>query len=111
MVVGIVVTVASVVYHYNGAVCYTSLFNSMLGLTMYSSYFVLFLQVRPTHTLLTCRALSIARGRRLFHPPPQSTSIVHLKPIRRPCLPCPQLFLNHYVYKKPTAPKASGKKM
>lgn len=45
MVVGIIVTVASVAYHINGSVCYTSLFNSALGLAMYTSYFMLFLQL------------------------------------------------------------------
>lgn len=49
MVVGIVVTVASVVYHANGHACYVSLFNSALGLIMYSSYFVLFLQLFLNH--------------------------------------------------------------
>jgi len=49
MVVGIIVTVASVVYHANGEVCYVSLVNSALGLIMYSSYFVLFLQLFLNH--------------------------------------------------------------
>ena len=49
MVVGIIVTVASVVYHANGAVCYVSLVNSTLGLLMYSSYFALFLQLFLNH--------------------------------------------------------------
>merc|ERR1719198_900346 len=49
MVVGIVVTVASVVYHANGHTCYVSLVNSCLGLIMYSSYFVLFLQLFLNH--------------------------------------------------------------
>jgi len=49
MVVGIVVTVASVVYHARGATCYVSLVNSCLGLIMYSSYFALFLQLFLNH--------------------------------------------------------------
>ena len=54
MVVGIVVTVASVVYHANGKTCYVSLFNSLLGLVMYSSYFALFLQVRRRARACPC---------------------------------------------------------
>jgi len=53
MVVGIVVTVASVIYHANGHACYVSLFNSALGLIMYSSYFVLFLQLFLNHYVFT----------------------------------------------------------
>ena len=49
MVIGIVVTVSSVVYHAYDATCYVSLFNSALGLVMYSSYFVLFLQLFLNH--------------------------------------------------------------
>lgn len=49
MVIGILVTVASMVYHANGRTCYVSLFNSALGLVMYSSYFVLFLQLFLNH--------------------------------------------------------------
>jgi len=49
MVVGIAVTVASVVYHYKGETCHVSLVNSALGLVMYSSYFVLFLQLFLNH--------------------------------------------------------------
>ena len=45
MVVGIAVTVASMVYHASGAVCHVSLVNSLLGLAMYVSYFLLFLQL------------------------------------------------------------------
>jgi len=45
MVVGIVVTVASLVYHSQGKICYVNITNSFLGLMMYSSYFVLFLQL------------------------------------------------------------------
>merc|ERR1711988_115028 len=52
MVVGIVVTVASVVYHARGETCYVSLVNSCLGLIMYSSYFVLFLQLFLNHYVL-----------------------------------------------------------
>ena len=47
MVMGIVVTASSVVYHARGEPCYVNLTNSFLGLAMYSSYFVLFLQVSP----------------------------------------------------------------
>ena len=42
MVVGIVVTVSSIVYHAHGATCYVPLANSALGLGMYASYFALF---------------------------------------------------------------------
>jgi len=49
MVIGIIVTVSSVVYHASGKVCYVSLVNSVLGLVMYSSYFVLFLQLFLDH--------------------------------------------------------------
>merc|ERR1739838_608417 len=49
MVIGIVVTVASVVYHWQGKDCYVSLYNSLLGLLMYFSYFVLFLQLFLQH--------------------------------------------------------------
>jgi len=42
MVMGIVITVAAVVYHSRGETCYVSLANSALGLGMYTSYFVLF---------------------------------------------------------------------
>jgi elongation of very long chain fatty acids protein 6 len=49
MVGGIAVTVASVVYHYRGATCYVSLANSLLGLLMYASYFVLFAKLFYDH--------------------------------------------------------------
>jgi len=49
MVVGIIVTVSSVVYHASGATCYVSLVNSAFGLVMYASYFVLFLQLFLNH--------------------------------------------------------------
>lgn len=49
MVVGILVTVASVYYHYIGRACFVSITNSALGLIMYSSYFVLFLQLFLSH--------------------------------------------------------------
>jgi len=49
MVVGIGVTVSSVVYHSRGQPCYVNLTNSFLGLAMYSSYFVLFLQLFLSH--------------------------------------------------------------
>ena len=62
MVVGIVVTVASVVYHANGHVCYTNLFNSALGLIMYASYFVLFLQLFIKNYVLSgdCKKTKVA---------------------------------------------------
>merc|ERR1719440_218445 len=56
MVVGIVVTVASVVYHANGMTCYVSLVNSVLGLVMYSSYFALFLQLFLNHYVYKAKA-------------------------------------------------------
>jgi len=49
MVVGILVTVWSVVQHAQGATCFVSLTNSLLGLIMYASYFVLFLQLFLQH--------------------------------------------------------------
>jgi len=49
MVVGIYVTISSVLYHAQGKTCYVSLTNSFLGLVMYSSYFVLFLQLFLSH--------------------------------------------------------------
>ncbi|KAL1529871.1 hypothetical protein AB1Y20_000801 [Prymnesium parvum] len=49
MVVGIIVTVSSLVYHARGQTCYVNLTNSFLGLAMYSSYFVLFLQLFLQH--------------------------------------------------------------
>jgi len=49
MVFGIAVTVSSVVYLSRGLPCYVSLFNSLLGLGMYASYFVLFLQLFLSH--------------------------------------------------------------
>uniref|UniRef100_A0A7S0JBN1 Elongation of fatty acids protein n=1 Tax=Calcidiscus leptoporus TaxID=127549 RepID=A0A7S0JBN1_9EUKA len=49
MIVGIMVTVASVVYHAQGATCFVSLTNSAMGLVMYASYFALFLQLFLSH--------------------------------------------------------------
>ena len=49
MVFGIAVTVSSVIYHWQGRPCYVSLVNSILGLAMYASYFVLFLQLFLSH--------------------------------------------------------------
>ena len=49
MVGGIVVTVGSVIQHAQGEPCFVSLTNSFLGLLMYSSYFVLFLQLFLNH--------------------------------------------------------------
>ena len=48
MVVGIVVTVASITYHAHGRICYVSLLNSFLGLAMYTSYFILFFALFQT---------------------------------------------------------------
>jgi elongation of very long chain fatty acids protein 6 len=48
MVVGIVVTISSIVYHAHGATCYVSLLNSILGLAMYTSYFILFFALFQT---------------------------------------------------------------
>jgi hypothetical protein len=45
MVVGIVVTVAAIMYSMQGKECYTNNTNSALGLAMYTSYFVLFLEL------------------------------------------------------------------
>ena len=42
MGMGITVTIASLVYHAHGAVCYVPAANSVLGLGMYASYFALF---------------------------------------------------------------------
>ena len=61
MVVGIAVTVASVVYHYNEKTCYVSLVNSALGLVMYSSYFVLFLQLFLNHYVFTTKSAKKAQ--------------------------------------------------
>ena len=49
MVMGIAVTVASVIYHAREQPCYVSLVNSALGLLMYASYFALFLQLFLSH--------------------------------------------------------------
>jgi len=49
MVFGIAVTVSSVIYLAQGRPCYVSLFNSFMGLAMYASYFVLFLQLFLSH--------------------------------------------------------------
>ena len=45
MVVGIAVTVSAMIYITIGVPCYTSLANSVLGLMMYASYLVLFVQL------------------------------------------------------------------
>jgi len=44
MVVGIVVTMAAMLYKADGRKCHVNSSNSVLGLTMYASYFVLFLE-------------------------------------------------------------------
>mmetsp|Transcript_76563 Transcript_76563/g.127637 ORF Transcript_76563/g.127637 Transcript_76563/m.127637 type:complete len:338 (+) Transcript_76563:36-1049(+) len=49
MVIGILVTVASVFYHLQGNICFVSLYNSFLGLLMYLSYFILFIQLFLQH--------------------------------------------------------------
>ena len=49
MVVGIVVTVASVTYSRSDATCQGKTTNSTLGLAMYASYFVLFLEFFIRH--------------------------------------------------------------
>ena len=87
MVVGILVTLASVYYHAQGEICYTPLFNSAMGLVMYASYFVLFLQARAAPPSATHAPRTHARA-------PQRT--------RRPS--CAQLFLSHYIFNK-KAPK------
>ena len=51
MVGGITVTVASAIYHHQGRTCYVSLANSILGLLMYLSYFVLFAKLFYDHYL------------------------------------------------------------
>ena len=66
MVIGILVTVWSVVQHAQGAVCFVSLTNSLLGLMMYASYFVLFLQLFLSHYVYSKK------------PPPQQESGVEL---------------------------------
>lgn len=49
MVVGIIVTFAAMLYVTFDVPCYTSLANSVLGLMMYASYFVLFVQLYVSH--------------------------------------------------------------
>jgi hypothetical protein len=49
MVVGIVVTVASISFWSAGKECYVNNTNSALGLTMYTSYFILFLELFLRH--------------------------------------------------------------
>jgi hypothetical protein len=49
MVMGIVVTVYSMVQHAQGKTCFVSLANSLLGMLMYASYFALFLQLFLSH--------------------------------------------------------------
>ena len=56
MVFGIAVTVSSVVYHFRGQVCYVSVVNSTFGLLMYTSYFVLFLQLFLDHYVFNKKA-------------------------------------------------------
>lgn len=56
MVIGIIVTVSSVVYHYKGYECHVSLVNSAMGLAMYTSYFILFLQLFLDHYVFNKKA-------------------------------------------------------
>uniref|UniRef100_A0A7S4EVQ4 Elongation of fatty acids protein n=1 Tax=Chrysotila carterae TaxID=13221 RepID=A0A7S4EVQ4_CHRCT len=69
MVMGIAVTVASVYYHYMGEVCYVSLTNSALGLIMYASYFVLFLQLFLSHYVYTKKPKRALPGEKATCPP------------------------------------------
>jgi len=49
MVVGIGITLVSLRYLAKGEICYVFIYNSILGLLMYASYFVLFLQLFLQH--------------------------------------------------------------
>ena len=121
MVVGIIVTVSSVVYHARGEPCYVNLTNSCLGLAMYSSYFVLFLQARARpYALRATLPFRIVRhngSSRSPRRPPALRALIypgHLLPLPPASLPVDrlhsftpvaprrrlQLFLSHYVYKK-----------
>lgn len=74
MVIGIIVTVASVAYHHYGHTCYVSLQNSALGLVMYSSYFVLFLQLFLNHYVFSNKTTSktLAHGNKVVCPPTET---------------------------------------
>ena len=69
MVIGIVVTVASLVYHSHGATCYVPVANSLLGLAMYTSYFVLFFAL--------FQQLYLAKSQR---PAPAASTRTHTRP-------------------------------
>lgn len=56
MVVGIYVTVRAVLYQATGQLCYVNKTNSILGLAMYASYFVLFLKLFIENYCLKRRA-------------------------------------------------------
>lgn len=49
MVIGLIVTLAAMLYVTFDVPCYTSLVNSIMGLMMYASYFVLFVQLYVSH--------------------------------------------------------------
>jgi len=76
MVVGITVTVASAVYHYQGEPCYVSLANSVIGLLMYLSYFVLFAKLFNDHYVKPKKASQPAAN----PPPPTSPPADFLSP-------------------------------
>ena len=69
MVMGIAVTVASVIYHAREQPCYVSLVNSALGLLMYASYFALFLQLFLSHYVYKKRGASTNLGHSAGCPP------------------------------------------
>lgn len=77
MVVGIVVTVTSVVYHARGVTCYVSLTNSALGLLMYASYFVLFLQLFLSHYVYSKKKPQKGSGLPSNCPSPSSAALSH----------------------------------
>ena len=99
MVVGIIVTVASVLYHMRGEVCHTSLFNSALGLVMYTSYFVLFLQLflknyffnkkrRDSKELADIADAADAASCRRLERAPRRSAFWHFQPAALPHSPC-----------------------
>jgi len=60
MVVGIYVTIRAVLYQAQGELCYVNKTNSVLGLAMYASYFVLFLKLFIENYCLKRRSSSPA---------------------------------------------------
>jgi len=68
MVGGIVVTVTSMVQHANGERCFVSLANSFLGLAMYASYFVLFLQLFLSHYVFNKKPHAAANATMMARP-------------------------------------------